>query len=480
MSMSVLLSAPSCYSPHCPLPSSSLASSSLAIIDPRRHSTFSSILDEPQYSAPVEQHLFRAQPLPWILSRPSLPTPTTLPQARQKRQQNPAAPQPSPVFNPLLPPRATATALPERTADLVQKRWVDWNTTTSTIYVTNTNEVPTAITLYTTYGQNPIVDGGTLTITEYKGADTVTVLGPSYVTLTFYPTTTTYSKTTVSVPTTTKTKTKTPTPPSTATICLPGDASVKQSHGLTPTHDQSITLYVMAIYLVGIAVGWNLYGLRNILYPFKMLVIGFHEAGHLLMCLCFSIRVDSVCIDPVQGGCVIPKDPEEDYQFPIAVLPLGYLFSIFIGGLLTFCGFDTLASKIASFLIAPCWIVVFSFATGVPTKALTMGALGLLVGLWFVDHAWGLRFYVLFIGVMSSFYVLWDVGDDYIFQKDHPCCPVLYHRALLPTVVDPMIFTVAWIVLSVIFFICFVLAGLATWKESPHAMYCQAQSFLPT
>lgn len=39
----------------------------------------------------------------------------------------------------------------------------------------------------------------------------------------------------------------------------------------------------------------------------------------------------------------------------------------------------------------------------------TVLAAGLMVGLWWTDHAWGLRFFVLFIGVMSSFYVIWDV-----------------------------------------------------------------------
>lgn len=27
------------------------------------------------------------------------------------------------------------------------------------------------------------------------------------------------------------------------------------------------------------------------------------------------------------------------------------------------------------------------------------------IGLWFVDHAWGLCFFILFLGVMNSFYV---------------------------------------------------------------------------
>ena len=120
--------------------------------------------------------------------------------------------------------------------------------------------------MYTTYGESPNVDGGTTTITKCEwttplsslfalkclklkhwapadeGASTLTVEGPSYLTLTFYPTTTTYQTSTVKVPTTTKTKTHTPTASSTSHVCLPGDASKKEHTGLTPTHDQSITL----------------------------------------------------------------------------------------------------------------------------------------------------------------------------------------------------------------------------------------------
>ena len=93
---------------------------------------------------------------------------------------------------------------------------------------------------------------------------------------------------------------------------------------------------------------------------------------------------------------------------PLAALPLAYLMNIFIGGLLTFCGFNTLASKIASFILAFCWIGVFMRSGGLG-KGMTVLAAGLMVGLWFADGAWPLRFYVLFCGVMSSFYVIWDV-----------------------------------------------------------------------
>ncbi|GAA6042441.1 hypothetical protein JCM8097_008454 [Rhodosporidiobolus ruineniae] len=356
-----------------------------------------------------------------------------------------------------------------------EKRWEGWDTQTETVYVTNTAEVPTAITLYTTYGESPVVDGGTTTETIYKGADTVTVLGPSYLTITFYPTTTTYSTSRTTIPTTTKTKTKTyPNPAqATATVCNKGDADQKEFTGLKPTHDQSITLYVIAI-----SVGWNLFLLRDLLYPFKVFTVAIHEVGHVLITICLGYRIGVLIIDPKAGGLtrmVFLDDREHPIPFP--ALPMGYLFNIFIGGLLTFCGFDTLASKIASFIVGLCWIGVF-LRVEIPAKIMTLGAVGLMVGLWFVDHAWGLRFYILFMGVMSSFYVLWDVADDAFFAKQNPCCPALMHVAM--PALSPGIWTIIWFLLSFLFFVGFILAGLAAWKQSPHAVYCQAQTWLPT
>ncbi len=51
------------------------------------------------------------------------------------------------------------------------------------MYVTATQDVPTVITRTTTYGESPVVDGGTTTETVYKGESTLTVPGPSYLTL---------------------------------------------------------------------------------------------------------------------------------------------------------------------------------------------------------------------------------------------------------------------------------------------------------
>ncbi|GAA6023407.1 hypothetical protein JCM11491_006461 [Sporobolomyces phaffii] len=385
--------------------------------------------------------------------------------------------------------------------ELTSRSRSGWDTTTTTVYVTNTQEVPTAITVTTTYGENPAIDGGTTVETIYKGASTLTVLGPSYLTLTFYPTSTAYHTSRTTIPTATKTATKGPAPPqaqTTSEVCLPGDAEVKQKTGLVPTHDrersssnsrcptrltlravaESITLYVIAISdIVGIAIGWNLFVLRDLLYPFKVLTVAIHEIGHVFATIILGYRIGFFSIDPKLGGATrIFIGDDREHPLPFGALPAGFAFSILLGGLLTFCGFNTLASKIASFIIGLCWIAVFLRVETV-AKVMTVGAAGLMVGLWFVEHATYLRLYILFIGVMSSFYVLWDAADDAFFAKQYPCCPALFSQRMPK--LNPGIWTLIWFLVSFILFIGFVLAGLAAWKQSPHAMRCQADTFLP-
>lgn len=144
------------------------------------------------------------------------------------------------------------------------------------------------------------------------------------------------------------------------------------------------------------------------------------------MTICLGYRIGLFTINPKDGGLTRTKAAAADVlePIPLGALPAGYLFSILVGGLLTFCGFNTLASKVASFIVGLAFIAVFLWVDALP-KLLTLATVGLMVsppeglraaalpnaenspqiGLWFVDHAWGLRFFILFLGVMNSFYV---------------------------------------------------------------------------
>lgn len=67
---------------------------------------------------------------------------------------------------------------------------------------------------------------------------------------------------------------------------------------LSVNSTQGVTLGVIAAYVVAIAILWNVPYLRNILWPFKMLTVAFHEFGHAITACCTGGRVVSITLDP--------------------------------------------------------------------------------------------------------------------------------------------------------------------------------------
>ena len=151
-----------------------------------------------------------------------------------------------------------------------------------------------------------------------------------------------------------------------------------------------------------------------------MLVIAFHEFGHAFMCICTGGRVKSISLDPREGGVTHMQGGRSAFT-----LPAGYLGSSLIGALLTFCGFNIVASKVASIVIGICFLLTLWWGRKDWLTILTvLLAVGLLVGCWFIAQAEALRYVVLFIGVMSSLYSVWDiVSFSYasIFFLYSPC-----------------------------------------------------------
>ncbi|KAK4701914.1 hypothetical protein P7C70_g4308, partial [Phenoliferia sp. Uapishka_3] len=270
--------------------------------------------------------------------------------------------------------------------------------------------VPYYTTYWTTWGvtQTSVIAGSVTTVSVYEDASTTITLTPNAVTYTLFPTVTyietstivqsntaivvsqvtvtQYSTatagtvvipTTVSDPDTTTSSSISP-PTATSTLlssalsssiskttstktsatqihtsiptvarfseCLPGDSRQKKSGDLSPTQDQTTTLYI-----VGITIGWSLFAVRHLLYPFKTLIVAVHELGHFVGFAVSGEPVLKVTIDPTIGG-------------------------------------------------------------------------GTFIVIWFC----------------------------------------------------------IWLAASFIILIAFVLAALATWRETPHGMYCQSQTFLPT
>ncbi|KAL2886281.1 hypothetical protein HOO65_060111 [Ceratocystis lukuohia] len=243
--------------------------------------------------------------------------------------------------------------------------------------------------------------------------------------------------------------------------------------GLSVNHTQGVTLGIIAAYVVVIAILWNVPYIRWVLWPFKMLVIAFHEFGHAFACICTGGRVKSISLDPHEGGVTHMLGGA-----PAITLPAGYLGSSLIGALLTFCGFNIVASKIASLVLAVAFLLTIWWGKRDWLTVLTvLSAVGLLAACWFINHAEALRFVVLFIGVMSSLYSVWDICDDLILRKiNESDASVFAHRYGGSS----RAWGIVWSLVSLLFMIGGIVAGIAAFPQSVSEQKQDAEKFLPT
>jgi len=242
---------------------------------------------------------------------------------------------------------------------------------------------------------------------------------------------------------------------------------------LAPNSTQEITLIVAASYIVAIAILWHVPYLSIIIYPFKLLTVGFHEMSHAIAGILTCGHIHSIELDPDEGGATRMSG-----GIPWITLPAGYLGSSFIGAALIACGFDTNASKIASLVLAGFFLFTLWWARREwLTWILILGMAGLVILFWFVAGGVALRYFILFIGVMSCLYVLWDVIDDTVARKINSsdasafadicgCCP-------------SQVWGVIWLIIAFAFFALGIIVGLVAFKESAAQQASDAQHLLP-
>ncbi|KAH8093803.1 peptidase M50B-like-domain-containing protein [Cristinia sonorae] len=242
---------------------------------------------------------------------------------------------------------------------------------------------------------------------------------------------------------------------------------------LSPGRDQVPTLYVIAVYAVVIFAFWNIPGARVLINPLKMLTIGWHELCHIIVAVFTGGTVTKVSIDPDQGGAT-----HVEGGIPTLILAAGYVGSTFFGGVLIMAGFDTLISKVMSFVIGLGLVLPLVLVRDKLTILLTLCYEGLLVGFWFIDHAQALRWYCLFIGVMNILYVVWDIADDKYFRKANDSDATQF--ALLYPRIGAHVWAAIWIVFEIAVLIGFVFLGIVCFKRTKEEMYAEAATFLPT
>ncbi|EKV06528.1 hypothetical protein PDIG_77250 [Penicillium digitatum PHI26] len=228
--------------------------------------------------------------------------------------------------------------------------------------------------------------------------------------------------------------------------------------GLTVNHTQAVTLGVMAAYVVVIALLWNLPYVRWVLWPFKMLVIAFHEFGHAITACCTGGKVKSISLDPHEGGVT-----QMQGGMSAITLPAGYLGSSIIGALLIFAGFDIVASKIASIILGVCFLLTLWWARrDWLTITTVLLAVGLLVACWFIAHGEALR---------------WVVCDDLILRKVNSSDASVFAKRYGGS---SQCWGVIWSLISLAFMAIGIIGGIAAFPQSFSQQQSDSKNFIST
>lgn len=204
-----------------------------------------------------------------------------------------------------------------------------------------------------------------------------------------------------------------------------------------------------------------------------MLVIAFHEFGHASTACCTGGRVESISLDPREGGVTHMRG-----GLSAITLPAGYLGSSLIGGLLIFCGFNIVASKVASIVLGVCFLLTLWWGKKDWLTILTiLTAIGLIIAFWFIDQANALRFYILFVGVMSSLYSVWDICDDLIWRKVNSSDATQFAKKYGGS---SQCWGVIWSIISVTCMAAAIVAGIAAFGQTTEQQRKDSQGFIPT
>ncbi|KAL5038457.1 hypothetical protein RTP6_005762 [Batrachochytrium dendrobatidis] len=181
---------------------------------------------------------------------------------------------------------------------------------------------------------------------------------------------------------------------------------------LKPSPSQITTMYVMAGYTLGIMILWHIPYLKELLWPFKIMTVALHEFGHASAGVCTGAKVESITLNPDEGGLTKMRGGN-----PYITLPAGYIGSAFWGSLMIFSGFNTTASKVVAVIIGLIMLATLFWAKNWLTRGITIGLIGVIAILWWFRDAEYLRYFSLFLGVMSACYSLWDIVDDLIKRR---------------------------------------------------------------
>ncbi|GAA6021449.1 hypothetical protein JCM10207_004739 [Rhodosporidiobolus poonsookiae] len=242
----------------------------------------------------------------------------------------------------------------------------------------------------------------------------------------------------------------------------------------TLTHTQWVTVYWIEGCIMVLLLAWNLYIARSIIFPFKLCAVACHEGCHALMGTVTGAKVESIILDPNQGGSTRMIG-----GWPFLSLPAGYIGSTLIGSALIFAGFDQKASKIAAIPLLVHLTIVSLWARKSRFTLLNVTfIMGGILALYIIQHGAFLRFLLLLIGIMNVMYSVWDQLDDLVFHKinESDVCAFWRLYPFLPAQVHGAI----WTLVSCSGLTAAILGGIVVFKQDFAEQYIESQGFLPT
>lgn len=205
-------------------------------------------------------------------------------------------------------------------------------------------------------------------------------------------------------------------------------------------------------------------------------------------------KVKSITVDPNLGGLTTYVG---NRRTQCLALPAGYLGSSFLGGILVFCGFNVTASKGAAIMLIVCLVLTMFWARNLLAFGICLFFAGIVGFLWWLDGGKHLKYFTLFLGygdqvleaiklfvyliifheanspvplflpdkhsVMSCIYSILEILDMLVLRKSNGSDAEQFAEkyGIFPAQGWGFI----WLLISLIFLVGAVLAGLAAFKD---------------
>lgn len=224
-------------------------------------------------------------------------------------------------------------------------------------------------------------------------------------------------------------------------------------------------------------------GVIFLLLPGSHLLILVHESIHAALSIIDGDSIIYVNIErPTRlfhGGGSTETIIKRSY-FKGFTFSMGYLGSSAFFSLLIFSGFDILASKIMSFVLVPPLLLTLLWTDprqGTTGYWIVAAVVVTTVPWWFVDHARGLRFWILWLGTSGMLYDLQLTWQTLVAATTEAGDAKLFAMVVGG---KPKVWSRIWWFFDILFLAAAVFSAILLFKDTRAEQIRRAASFLPT